>query len=69
MAQVDNHMAIQVIGAVGGSIPHDTRMQLLPLQRAWLEKVRADCRVQAASSSTDPTEMQTADMMCESQAN
>ncbi len=69
MAKVDNRMAIQVIGAVWGSIPHDTRMQLLPLQRAWLDKTRADCRVQAASASTDPTEIQTAETTCETTAN
>lgn len=69
MAQTNNRMAVQVIGAVWQSLQPDTRKQLLPLQRAWIGKVQADCRVEAAAASTDPLEMQTARLSCETREN
>ena len=69
LAQTDNRLAIQTIGAVWQSIDPRIRQQLLPEQRAWIAKTRADCRVTAASTSTDPTEIQTAQLACETQAN
>ena len=69
MAQADNRLAMQTIGAVWQSLPPLFRHQILPQQKAWIAKTRADCHVQAASASIDPTEQRTAQLSCESQAN
>ncbi len=69
LAQTENKLAIQVIGAVWQSLPADARDQLLPLQRAWIKKKTADCRVESAGTSTEPTEIETARLNCEAREN
>lgn len=69
LAQTENKLAVQVIGALWQSLPADTREQLLPLQRAWIRKKNADCRVEAAGTSTDPSELETARLGCETREN
>lgn len=64
-AKTDNQLANQTIMAVWRSIPSATRSQLLPQQRAWAQKKDADCKVEAASASTDPTEMEVARLTCD----
>lgn len=64
-AQTDDRLALQSILAVWRSIPAATRAQLLPQQRAWARKKDADCRVEAATASTDPTDMEVARLNCE----
>jgi uncharacterized protein YecT (DUF1311 family) len=64
-AQTDNKLALQSILAVWRSIPAAIRAQLLPQQRAWARKKDADCRVEAATASTDPTDMEVARLNCE----
>lgn len=64
-ARVENKLAVQRIGALWQSLPVPTRTRLLPLQRAWIRKKDADCRVEAASSSVDPTEMAVARLVCD----
>ena len=64
-ARVENKLAVQRIGALWQSLPAPTRTRLLPLQRAWIRKKDADCRVEAASASVDPMEMATARLTCD----
>ena len=67
-AKTDDQLAIQTINAVWGSLAPDTRARLLPLQKAWLRKKTADCRVEAASASVDPVEMEAARLICDTRA-
>lgn len=64
-AQTDDRLATQSILAVWRAIPASTRTQLLPQQRAWARKKDADCRVEAASASTDPSQMEVARLNCD----
>lgn len=64
-AKTDNQLATQAILAVWRAIPAATRAQLLLQQRAWARKKDADCRVEAASTSTDPSEMEVARLNCD----
>jgi uncharacterized protein YecT (DUF1311 family) len=67
-AKVDNQLAMQSILAVWRALPAAVRAQLLPQQRAWVRKKDADCRVEAASASTDPTDMEVARLKCDTTA-
>jgi uncharacterized protein YecT (DUF1311 family) len=49
-AKVQYKMSMDRINAIWGAIPKTTRSQLLPLQRAWIKKKEAACRVEAAGS-------------------
>jgi len=64
-AKTENQLATQTIGATWKAIPDGIRHQLLPAQRAWIAKKDADCRVEAASSSTDPQEQEVARLGCD----
>jgi uncharacterized protein YecT (DUF1311 family) len=63
--KTENQLAIQTIGAIWKAIPTVTRTRLLPLQRAWIRKMSADCKVEGAASSVDPTDMEVARLGCE----
>lgn len=64
-AKADDQLANQAIGAVWRALPNDTRAQLLAQQRAWARKKDADCKVEAASASIDPTEIEIARLTCD----
>lgn len=49
-AKVQYKMSTDRINAIWGAIPKSTRNGLLPLQRAWIKKKDAACRVEAAGS-------------------
>lgn len=49
-AKVQYKMSMDRINAIWGAIPKSTRNGLLPLQRAWIKKKEAACRVEAAGS-------------------
>jgi len=49
-AKVENKMASDRIQAVWLAIPKETRSRLLPLQRAWIQKKLAQCKVESAGS-------------------
>ena len=68
-ARTENQLVVQTLTATWKAIPSDMRAQLLPLQRAWIRKKDADCRVEAASASTDPTEVETARLGCDTRAS
>jgi uncharacterized protein YecT (DUF1311 family) len=64
-AKTDNQLASQSILAVWRALSSGVRAQLLPQQRAWARKKDADCRVEAASASTDPTNIEVARLNCD----
>ena len=64
-ARSENRLSEQTINAIWRSIPPDTRSQLLEMQRAWLRRRVADCRVEAASASTQPQEREAARLRCD----
>jgi uncharacterized protein YecT (DUF1311 family) len=68
-AKATNQLAEQSINAVWNSIPDYERDQLLPIQRAWIKRKGAECRLQAAQQSIEPTERETARLYCEARMN
>lgn len=64
-AKTDNQLAVQTIGATWQSLGAGIRARLLPQQRAWIAKKNADCKVEAASASLDPTEKEIARLTCD----
>lgn len=68
-AQAEYKLAVQTINAVWQSIDMNARSLLLSLQKAWVKKADADCRVEAASASIDATEIETARLTCLTREN
>lgn len=68
-AKTENQLSIQAINALWQSLAPEVRANLLPLQKAWVRKKVADCKVEAASASIDPTEQRVTGLQCESRAN
>lgn len=68
-ATADNKLSVQTINAAWQSINADTRSQILDAERAWIAAKAANCNVQAASASTDPTDNETARLKCDTEAN
>jgi len=68
-AQAEYKLAIQTNNAVWQAIDPNARSQIVSLQRAWVKKTDADCRVEAASASIEPTEMETARLNCLAREN
>ncbi len=68
-AKATHALSDQALTAIWTAIPQEQRNQLLPLQRAWIKKKTADCRITAASASIEPTEKETARLHCEARQN
>lgn len=68
-AQAEYKLAVQTINAVWQGVDQDVRSQMLPLQKAWVKKTDADCRVEAAGASIDPTEIETGRLSCLAREN
>ena len=68
-AKTENQLVVQTLTATWKAIPEDVRAQMLPLQRAWIRKKDADCRVEAASASTDATEIEIARLGCDTRTS
>lgn len=64
-AKATNQLAEQSINAVWAAIPDWQRQNVLPIQRAWIKRKGAECRIEAASTSVEPTERETARLNCE----
>lgn len=64
-AKTENQLAVQTIDASWKVLTPGTRAQLLDVQRAWIRKKQADCRVEAAAASVDPTEIEIARLICD----
>ena len=68
-ATADNKLSNQTINAAWNAIDPDTRSQILADQRAWIASKAANCSVQAAAASTDPTDREAARLKCDTSAN
>lgn len=64
-AQAESRLATQSINALWKELGSSTRAQLLPAQRAWVRKKEADCRLEAAQSSTLQSAAETARLGCD----
>ncbi|MGZ8285140.1 MAG: hypothetical protein ACXW27_04590 [Allosphingosinicella sp.] len=65
-AKAEHQLAEQTINEVWQNFPAETRSSLLPLQRAWIKKKGADCRIEAAANSADPQEREASRLRCDS---
>lgn len=68
-AKAEFDLSNQTINAIWTAIPADQRDQLLPLQRAWIKKKAADCKVESAQVSLDPAEREASRLHCEARMN
>src|SRR5579859_1086662 len=68
-AKADDQLANPTIDAQWKALPRPLRAQLLAAQRAWSAKKDADCRVQAAAASIDPSEMEAARLTCDARSH
>lgn len=64
-AKVDNKIAAQTVLEAWRTLPDSARAHYLPAQRAWSRKKDADCRIEAAGTSTDPGEVEAARLNCD----
>jgi uncharacterized protein YecT (DUF1311 family) len=67
-AKVENTLATQTINAAWQNLSANGRAALLPVQRAWIKKKSADCKVEAAAASIDPMEREAVRLRCDSRA-
>jgi uncharacterized protein YecT (DUF1311 family) len=65
LVTAENNLATQRINELWRSLPDDARAQALEYQRAWIKKKVADCNIEAASTSTEPTEREIARLQCD----
>ncbi len=68
-AKTENQLSNQTISAIWKNLPPESRASMLDDERNWIRKKTADCAVEEASSSTDPTEQETARLKCDTKAN
>lgn len=68
-AKTENTLSLQSINAAWTSIDPSTRGQIVDAQRAWIKEKTANCRLQAAAASTDPLQVETARVKCDTTAN
>jgi uncharacterized protein YecT (DUF1311 family) len=67
-AKVENRLAVQRINAIWGAIPKSTKSRLLDLQRAWIRKTTAQCKVEAAGTSELSADREATRLRCETRA-
>lgn len=65
MAKNESQLANQTINALWAAIPRASRTRLLNAQRAWSRKKDADCRIEGASASLVPAEIETRRLGCD----
>jgi uncharacterized protein YecT (DUF1311 family) len=68
-ATAENKLSTQAISATWTAIDPDTRSQIIDIQRAWIKEKTATCNIQAASTSIDPIEKETARLKCDTASN
>lgn len=66
--QEENRLAAQTIAATWQAIPQDRRQQMAAAQNAWNARTTAQCRLQAAGTSTERDEIRANQLRCETQA-
>ncbi|HEX7751980.1 MAG TPA: lysozyme inhibitor LprI family protein [Novosphingobium sp.] len=62
-------LSVQAINAAWQALDPDVRAELLPLQRAWVKRKSADCKVESASVSLDSSDREVSRMQCEVRMN
>jgi uncharacterized coiled-coil protein SlyX len=67
-AKVQNRMANERINAVWANIPNKTKNRVRDLQRAWIRKVAAECKVEAAGKSEFSAEREAIRLRCDTRA-
>lgn len=68
MAKNENALANQTINELWKEYPTDSKKIMLDAQRAWVKKKELDCKVEAASISTDESEKEIARLNCDTRA-
>lgn len=68
MAKNENALANQTINELWKEYPTDSKKIMLEAQRAWVKKKELDCKVEAASISTDESEKEIARLNCDTRA-
>jgi uncharacterized protein YecT (DUF1311 family) len=68
-AKATNDLALQGITASWNALPSEVRQRVLPLQRAWIKRKDAECKIEAANASIDPTEREAARLQCQARFN
>ncbi len=68
-AKTNLQLAVQTINAVWQSIDPPVKQRLLPLQKAWWKQAVAQCKVDAAGTSTDPMVVAANEAECQAKAN
>lgn len=68
-AKATNDLATQGINASWNALPSEVRQRVLPMQRAWIKRKDAECKIEAANTSTDPTEREAARLQCQARFN
>lgn len=63
--KAENKFAIDSINAIWGAIPSDTRSQLVDVQKAWVRRKDAACRVEVASGAASVDEIELARLRCD----
>ena len=68
-AQAAQKLSEQSINAVWEAIDRDVRQQLLELQRAWIRRKEAECKLEGMSDSVDQDEQLAVTADCETRMN
>ena len=68
-AKTDLQLAVQTINAVWNSIDPSVKQRLLPLQKAWWKQAVAQCKVDAAGTSTEAVVIAANEAECQAKAN
>ena len=68
VAQEQNTLANQAINELWKSLSDEDREILVGTQRAWIKKKDVDCKIEAAGRSTDPAEIETTRLNCDTAA-
>lgn len=65
MATSGNKLADQALNEIWSSLPSEVRQDQIDYQRAWINKKKADCNIEAAESATDPSLRESARLTCD----
>lgn len=68
-AKATNDLAMQGINASWNALPSEVRQRVLPMQRAWIKRKDAECKIEAANTSTEPNEREAARLQCQARFN
>jgi uncharacterized protein YecT (DUF1311 family) len=68
LAKEENRMAIKALGEVWSQLLPETRSQLVGLQKAWIRKRNADCRIESINASEDGSDIKVNQLNCDTRA-